>query len=229
MRHKQILKPNRILSKPDHTGLPRVPQPTDNHEHISAPKGFSAPRVPHTSTPLQTPNVITPPSTQEEVNHILLHTPKTYATAANYLNPFFAFTSATTFFNFHTVNAVINPKNGKEAKITQLITGQIDGQDKNIWLNALTNEIGRLAQGIKGRIDGTNTIFFIHPEDIPNGKVAAFPRLVCDIRPQKEDQHRVRLTIAGQHIEYAEDVGTPTADMTTSKILFNSVLSTKKC
>ena len=51
---------------------------------------------------------------------------------------------------------------------------------------------------------------------------------MCDIRPQKVNPNRVRLTVGGTNIEYGEDCGTPTADMTTTKILLNSVLSTKE-
>jgi len=38
--------------------------------------------------------------------------------------------------------------------------------------------------------------------------------------------HRVRWTVGGDHVDYAGNVSTKTADLSTVKILFNSVIST---
>jgi hypothetical protein len=46
------------------------------------------------------------------------------------------------------------------------------------------------------------------------------------LRPQKTEVERTRLTIGGNLIGYPGDVSTKTADLTTAKILFNSVHST---
>ena len=53
-----------------------------------------------------------------------------------------------------------------------------------------------------------------------------YGRLVSDIRLNKEETHRVRLTVGGDRLEYPHDVSTPTTDLTTAKCLINSVLST---
>ena len=50
--------------------------------------------------------------------------------------------------------------------------------------------------------------------------------MVCDIRPHKAEKHRVRLTVGGDQIDYPGEVSTPTSDLTTAKILINSILST---
>jgi hypothetical protein len=47
-----------------------------------------------------------------------------------------------------------------------------------------------------------------------------------DIKDQKEEKERTRLTVGGDHIEYPGDKSTRTAGLTTSKILINSVIST---
>ena len=47
-------------------------------------------------------------------------------------------------------------------------------------------------------------------------------------RPQKEDLNRVRLTAGGNLISYPGNVTTRTADLITSKILWNIVLSTAR-
>ena len=44
--------------------------------------------------------------------------------------------------------------------------------------------------------------------------------------PEKDDPHRVHLTVGGNRINFPGDCGTPTADMITVKILLNSVIST---
>ena len=48
----------------------------------------------------------------------------------------------------------------------------------------------------------------------------------CDLKPNKEEVHRTRLTMGGDRINYPDDCGTPTADMTLFKILVNSIIST---
>jgi hypothetical protein len=53
-----------------------------------------------------------------------------------------------------------------------------------------------------------------------------YGRLVCDIRPQKAEQHRVRLTVGGDRIDYPGETATKNTDLTTSKCLWNSTIST---
>jgi hypothetical protein len=48
----------------------------------------------------------------------------------------------------------------------------------------------------------------------------------CDLKPNKEEVNRTRLTMGGDRINYLDDCGTPTVDMTLFKILVNSILST---
>ena len=50
---------------------------------------------------------------------------------------------------------------------------------------------------------------------------------VHELKPHKEEKHHTQLMAGGDRINYPEDVGTPTADMTLVKILLNSVISTK--
>jgi hypothetical protein len=49
---------------------------------------------------------------------------------------------------------------------------------------------------------------------------------VIDYRPQKEDPNCTQITVGGNLIKYKGDVSTRTADLTTLKMLWNSVLST---
>ncbi|CAJ1967947.1 unnamed protein product [Cylindrotheca closterium] len=97
---------------------------------------------------------------------------------------------------------------------------------REIWTRSFSNEIGQLAQGVGDRIDGTNTIFFIHHQQIPPGRKPTYGRIVVDIRPQKAAKERTRLTVGGNLIDYPGDVSASVADLTTAKTLFNSVVST---
>ena len=54
-----------------------------------------------------------------------------------------------------------------------------------------------------------------------------YARIVVDSRPQKDDLNRVRITVGGNLIEYPGELTTRTADLTTTKLLWNSVISTK--
>ena len=49
--------------------------------------------------------------------------------------------------------------------------------------------------------------------------------MVCDHRPLKTEQHRVRLTLGGDVLEYLGDASSPAASLIESKLIFNSVVS----
>ena len=92
------------------------------------------------------------------------------------------------------------------------------------WQNV--KEIGRLTDGRVGDVTGTNTIFFKHPSELPEGRTATYLRVVADLRPQKADPYRVRWTVGGDRLDYHGEVSTPASDMNTAKLLFNSTIST---
>ena len=47
-----------------------------------------------------------------------------------------------------------------------------------------------------------------------------------DYRPKKEDTNRTRLTVGGDRIKYLGNVSTPTAALTTARLVINSTIST---
>jgi hypothetical protein len=100
---------------------------------------------------------------------------------------------------------------------------------REVWSKSAANEFGQLAQGLKdGRVKGTNTIRFIRKDKIPQDrrKDVTYESFSCDMKPNKTEAHRTRLTAGGDRINYPEDVGTPTADMTLFKIHANSIILT---
>lgn len=80
---------------------------------------------------------------------------------------------------------------------------------------------------LPGIVEGTDTLCFVVKEQIPKDRLkdAVHVRIVCNERPEKEDPDRVRITAAGNHINYPGDFGTPTADLLTVKLLLNSIIS----
>ena len=122
-------------------------------------------------------------------------------------------------------NEIFDEESGKLMKYRQLITHP---KYKEVWFHSSANEFGRLAQGVGGRIQGTNTIFFIHKHQIPTDrwKDITYAKFVCELKPNKVEVHRTRLTVGGDKVHYPGDVGTPTADLTLVKMHLNSVIST---
>jgi hypothetical protein len=105
-----------------------------------------------------------------------------------------------------------------------------DPRHKETWERSAVNKFGQLAQGLKdGRVKGTNTIFFISKDRVPKeiAKNVAYGSFSCDLKPNKTETHRTRLTTGGDRVNYPGDAGTPTADMILFKILLNSIISTK--
>jgi hypothetical protein len=121
------------------------------------------------------------------------------------------------------LHAVVDPVTGASMEYRHLIRNLAT---KDTWEHSCANEFGRLAQeGIRD-IKGTDTITFIHKSKIPKGCRATYPWNVCDIRPQKSEPNRTRITVGGNLIDYPGDVSTKTADLVTAKFLWNNVLST---
>jgi hypothetical protein len=80
-------------------------------------------------------------------------------------------------------NAVIHPPTGTNIGYRGLIS---DDDTFPTWDRAAANDFGRLAQGVGGRIEGSNKIFFIPRSAVPRNKTVTYGRFVVDVRPNKE-------------------------------------------
>jgi hypothetical protein len=69
-------------------------------------------------------------------------------------------------------------------------------------------------------------IKFISVNDVPKNRTVTYAHFVCDYQPQKSESERTRLTVGGNLIDYPGDVATSGADITTAKLVWNSVIST---
>ena len=107
----------------------------------------------------------------------------------------------------------------------QSIDALLKGDDRTTWLNSLSNEWGRLAQGNKRGVIGTNTIRFIYRNAVPKDQDVTYATFVCDHKPLKEETHRVRITVGGDRLACPDDTGSPTANIVETKILANSTIS----
>lgn len=107
---------------------------------------------------------------------------------------------------------VMDKKTGKMLNYQQLLRHP----DYSVeWSYSSANEFGRLAQGVGGRIKGTDTIRFVKFSDIPadRRKDITYGQFVCNIRPEKAEPNRTRFTVGGDRINYPGKVATPTAEM----------------
>jgi hypothetical protein len=86
-------------------------------------------------------------------------------------------------FEFHANH--IFDSNCKKEIIDTLLTGM----DSATWTQALSNEYGRLAQGIDDRVVATDTIDFIHKSEVPSNKTVTYGNYVCDYRPLKSEPY----------------------------------------
>jgi hypothetical protein len=99
---------------------------------------------------------------------------------------------------------------------------------RKIWSAAMCKELGHLANDWENE-EGTKTIEFMSIDEIkeiPKGCIVTYARIVVDYCPQKKDPNQVRITVGGNLIDYPGEPTTRITDMITSKILWNSTLST---
>jgi hypothetical protein len=63
-----------------------------------------------------------------------------------------------------------------------------DSKHKTIWSKSAAHEFGHLAQGVRGRVKGTDTIQFIKKDNVPyeRRKDVTYGSFTCDVRPHKD-------------------------------------------
>jgi hypothetical protein len=107
-----------------------------------------------------------------------------------------------------------------------------DPATAEVWQTDFGKDFGGMAQGdCKTGQKETNSVFVMTHKEIDIAKAAGhkwtYARIVVDNRPQKDNPNRIRIAVGGNLITYKGSTSTRTADLTTSKLLWNSVLSTK--
>ena len=92
---------------------------------------------------------------------------------------------------------------------------------KDLWSLSFGKEIRQLAIA-------TKTIAFLTKQQTPRERRndITYGRIVCAYHTEKNDPYRTRITMGGNLINYPGDCETPTADLLTVKLMFNSIIST---
>ncbi len=129
----------------------------------------------------------------------------------------------------HFCAPVIHPVTG--ASITQYKKLKDDPATGPLWTKAFGKEFRNLTQGDSLiNTAGTDAMFVLTHEQIlaiPKDRVVTYARIVVDYRPQKADPNRVRITAGGNLIKYPGELSTRSSEITTSKLIWNSVISTE--
>ena len=127
--------------------------------------------------------------------------------------------------------ATAPPTAGNQGSLTKLLLGP----DATIWERSLANEWGRLlAHGLgisrpaAEQVKGTGTVFFIDKTQVPKDHRVTYANFICNIRPQKTETHRVRMTAGGDKLDYPGDASSPAVSMLDAKLHINSTISDAK-
>ena len=144
---------------------------------------------------------------------------------------FLAQAAISTQYEHHIAALSTSPVAGKQESLPKLLKGP----DKERWTRGNANEFGRLLpNGIgknrpdKDKIKGTGTIFPIRKYAIPPDRKVTYANFVCNIRPQKAETHRVRMTAGGDKLDYPGDPSSPAVSVLDAKIHINSTISDAK-
>ena len=90
---------------------------------------------------------------------------------------------------------------------------------------SFTNELGQLAQVVWG-VKGTNKVIFILKAQVPKDKKVTYGKIFYEVKLEKEEKERTRLTVGGNLLDLTGNLSDPTSPFTTAKCVFNSVVST---
>ena len=122
--------------------------------------------------------------------------------------PLFALTAQ--FPKPHEANAVTHQISGVAQEYRHLIKGP----ERKIWEISFADELGQLAQGIRG-LKGTNTFIFIIKAQVPKDKKVTYGKILCEVKPDKKEKERIRLTLGGNLLDFTGNLSAPTASFTT--------------
>jgi hypothetical protein len=213
--------------------IPSLPLPIPiKPKFISQPYTHQVPRVLNPIKPHPTPSYTQ--TLQQLYNQMLLNQRRTWQPPGTpRLQRNFVHSNGTNFrhlaaqhlqaeqtFALPSINHVYD-ESGRKETIDSLLNGKM----KATWAIAISNELGRLSQGIQDRVVPTDTIDFIKKSEIPNNKKVTYANFICDYRPLKSEPYRVRLTVGGDKLECEYDAGSPAASLLESKLIINSTIS----
>jgi hypothetical protein len=97
---------------------------------------------------------------------------------------------------------------------------------------AFVKDFGSMCQGDnKSGAKGTNAMFVMKLEKVDHttaARLATYANIIVNYCPPKDDRYQICITAGGNLINYLGELMTCTADIMTSKLHWNSVLSTQQ-
>jgi hypothetical protein len=135
----------------------------------------------------------------------------------------FATQIAATANALQSAHTDIDAVTGESYEHAQLMWGP--NADEGLYSTA--HEFGRLVKGVAPHIPSVSeTMGYLFNHQLLPRRQATYARFVATERPHKEETKRVRLTVGGNLVHYPNKGSTPTADLSTVKLLLNGVIST---
>jgi hypothetical protein len=115
-------------------------------------------------------------------------------------------------------NAVLDDETGNLLEYRHLLKHP---KYKEVWSKSFGKKNWHLATT-------TKTIAFMEKQQIPQArcKDITYGQIICVYRLEKKDPYRMHITMGGNLVNYPDNCGTPTADLLTVKLMFNSIIST---
>ena len=107
----------------------------------------------------------------------------------------------------------------------ETITSIIIIPNKNFWLCAIRNELGRWAQGNDHGFHFTDTTYFIFISEVPNDRSDTYEPFVRNYKPLKSEPHFLYCVAGGYKLDYPDDPGSPSAPLVDTKLLLNSTIT----
>ena len=89
----------------------------------------------------------------------------------------------------------------------------LKGPTCNVWVKSLSNEWGWLAQGNDNGVSHIDTIYFIQRHEVLTNRDIIHATFVLDHIPLKTEEYRIRITVGGNRLSYAEDSGSLSANL----------------
>ena len=92
-------------------------------------------------------------------------------------------------FPIEMINAVLNEERGELMEYRHIMKNP---KYRKLYTTSYIKELGRIAQGMPGKAEGTNTIYFIDKADIQaeQWKYVMYVRVVLAYRPEKSDPYQ---------------------------------------
>ena len=87
------------------------------------------------------------------------------------------------------------------SKGTKMSIDQLIKEEPLTWKVSVSNEIGRMAQGIRN-MKSNDVLVFIPRHEVPVNKKVTYENMICAFRPLKLEKYRVRLTMGGDRLDY---------------------------